>query len=188
MHFCKSIDSHAALQSVPVLEEILQTWSALICADFDGYRGHCYRVLNFYAALAPNSVCCPEKIAIATAFHDIGIWTHQTFDYLEPSVDLAVRYLTRHAKDDWIQDVQLLIREHHRIRPVPGPADSPAEVFRRADWIDVSGGLLTFGLPRQRIREAYTIWPSAGFHRRLLQLTWRRFERHPLSPFPMLKL
>ena len=33
-------------------------------------------------------------MAIAAAFHDIGIWTAGTFDYLEPSVRVAAAYLT----------------------------------------------------------------------------------------------
>jgi hypothetical protein len=34
-----------------------------------------------------------EKIAIAGVFHDLGIWTNKTFDYIAPSVVLAREYL-----------------------------------------------------------------------------------------------
>jgi len=61
------------------------------------------------------------------------------------------------------------------------------EPFRQADWIDVSLGLLTFGLPRARLRAIFARWPNAGFHRRLVQLTLREARRHPLRPLPVLK-
>lgn len=178
----------ALVRIVPELEEVLGAYAAQIGGDFEGYRGHCYRVLNFCVALAPGPVRCLRKLAIATAFHDIGIWTHKTFDYLEPSTRVAADYLARSGAGDWIEEVGLMIREHHKIRPVGEPARMFVESFRRADWVDVSRGLLAFGLPRRLIREAFAIWPSAGFHRKLIQLSWERFKSHPLSPLPMLKL
>ena len=47
---------------------------------------------------APQQI---EKIAVATAFHDLGIWTDGTFDYLQPSVRLASAYLAGAAKPEW---------------------------------------------------------------------------------------
>jgi ketol-acid reductoisomerase len=46
-----------------------------------------------------------------------------------------------------------MIREHHKIRRFRGEAAGMIEPFRRADWIDVSLGVLSFGLPRERMRE-----------------------------------
>ena len=176
------------IRRVSLLEELLDAHSAELGRDFEGYRGHCYRVLNFCATLSPNSVWAEEKLAIATVFHDIGIWTHGTFDYVEPSVGVAKEYLAASGRDQWIPEVVLTIREHHKIFGITVALESLVESFRRADWIDVSMGLITFGLPRQTIREAFAAWPSAGFHRKLIHLSWRRFKAHPLSPLPMLKL
>jgi hypothetical protein len=64
---------------------------------------------------------------------------------------------------------------------------SLVESFRRTDWIDVSLRLRRFGLPRTFIATVVTTWPSAGFHRRLVQLTIDRFWKHPLTPLPMVK-
>ena len=57
--------------------------------DFTAYRNHAYRVVNFCAHSRPAPTPRLEKIALAAAFHDLGIWTAHTFDYLEPSIDLA---------------------------------------------------------------------------------------------------
>lgn len=183
----RTLQRTSLIRSVSKLDELLDAHSTELGCDFDGYRGHCYRVLNFCVALSPNLVWAEEKLAMAIAFHDIGIWTHRTFDYLEPSVGVAKEYLAASGRDQWIPEVVLTIREHHKIFGVSVAPESLIESFRRADWIDVSMGLITFGLPRRTIRQAFAAWPSAGFHRKLIHLSWSRFKAYPLSPLPMLK-
>src|SRR5712671_5378177 len=57
-----------------------------------------------------------EKIAVATAFHDLGIWTDGTFDYLGPSVRLARAYLTECGHPEkWVAEVERMILEHHEL-------------------------------------------------------------------------
>jgi len=80
-----------------------------------------------------------------------------------------------------------MIREHHKIRRFKGADDEFIEPFRRADWIDVSLGVLTFGLPRDRVREILARWPNRGFHRRIAQLAFKRLRTNPLSAIPVLK-
>jgi hypothetical protein len=62
------------------------------------------------------------------------------------------------------------------------------EPFRRADLVDVSQGFVRFGLAREFVRDLFDRWPSAGFHKRLVQLTLARVRHHPLNPLPMIKL
>ena len=76
---------------LPTLDAVLGAHAAALGRDFDGYRNHAYRVANLCLAQSPPSALDVEKIAIAAAFHDLGIWTDRTFDYLEPSVRLATR-------------------------------------------------------------------------------------------------
>jgi hypothetical protein len=128
-----------------------------------------------------------EKIAVAAVFHDLGIWTNKTFDYLAPSVALAREHLATRGMADWIPEIEAMIVEHHKVTPSRANPQSLVESFRRADWIDVSRGLRRFGLPRTFIADVAATWPSAGFHRRLVTLTIDRFWKHPLSPLPMVK-
>jgi hypothetical protein len=51
----------------------------------------------------------------------------------------------------------------------------------------VTRGLRRFGLPRPRVTAVAAAWPSAGFHRRLVELTMNRWWKHPLNPLPMVK-
>jgi hypothetical protein len=128
-----------------------------------------------------------EKIAVAAAFHDLGIWTDHTFDYIAPSAALAREHLAARGMADWIPEIEAVIVDHHKVTPSCAQPHSLAESFRRADWIDVTRGLRTFGLPRTLIADVAAAWPSAGFHRRLVQLTLDRFWKHPLTPLPMVK-
>ena|SRR5215471_2753475 len=115
-----------------------------------------------------------EKIAVAAAFHDLGIWTNKTFDYIAPSVAIARRHLAARAMADWIPEIEAMIVDHHKVTPSRADPQSLVE-FRRADWIDVSRGLRRFGLPQTFIAAVATTWPNAGFHRRLVQLTLINF-------------
>ena len=85
-------------------------------------------------------------------------------------------------------EITAMILEHHKLSAYRGDPGWLVEPFRRADWVDVSRGIRTFGLPRQLLREIFATWPSAGFHRRLVQLELTRLRTHPWNPLPMFKL
>lgn len=180
--------SYALLGRIPTIDRVLDTHAASLGRDFTSYRNHAYRVANFCVAhVSPDSIQL-EKIAIAAAFHDLGIWTDVTFDYLDPSVSLARQYLSRAGDESWTDEIGAMILEHHKLSPYRGDSGPLVEPFRRADWADVSMGVLRFGLPRAFVRDVNAAWPSAGFHRRLVQLEWERLRTHPLRPLPMVKL
>lgn len=175
------------LERLDPLDRVLDRHAVALGGDLIAYRNHAYRVVNLFTALAPCTDDSLEKVALAAAFHDLGIWTAHTFDYLEPSVALACNHLDCADRGDWRDAVAGMIREHHKIRAFRGADAGFVEPFRRADWIDVSLGVLSFGLPRDRLREIFARWPNAGFHRRLAQLTLRRLRTNPASPIPVLK-
>ena len=58
-----------------------------------------------------------------------------------------------------------MVLEHHRFSGYRREPRSLVEPFRRVDWVDVSRGLVTFGVSCTVQREIYAIWPSAGFHK-----------------------
>src|SRR5919112_171994 len=89
------------ISNVPTIDRILQIHAAELSRDFTAYRNHVYRVLNLCAALAEECADL-EKIAVAAVFHDLGIWTNKTFDYIAPSVALAGDYLAAHGRAEWI--------------------------------------------------------------------------------------
>jgi hypothetical protein len=176
------------LKSVPLLDELLQYHASALGNDFAAYRNHTYRVINFCSALSTSEAVPLEKMAIAAAFHDLGIWTDKTFDYLPPSERLVQTYLAKREKTEWAPEISAMIHEHHKITRYSSNPNWLVEVFRRADLMDVSRGIFTFGVPRKFLREVFSTFPNAGFHKRLVQLSFRRLLSHPLSPLPMYHL
>jgi hypothetical protein len=172
---------------VPALEAVLDRFESALGRDAERYRNHTYRVFNLCAALHDGSDEAREKLALAVAFHDLGIWTDGTFDYLAPSVRLAAAHLRASGRDAWVPEITQMILQHHKVLPAGAAAGALVEAFRRADWIDVSRGTVRFGLPRSFVRELYAAWPDSGFHRFLIRQSWDRVRTHPLSPLPMLR-
>ncbi len=178
----------APLLPLSTLDTILGLHATALGADFEGYRNHAHRVAHLCVAQLSGSAEEIEKVAIAAAFHDLGIWTDRTFDYLAPSATLARAYLTRSGRTEWIPEITETICGHHKVSRYRGPDAWLVEPFRRADWMDVSMGVISWGVPRRLLAQALSLWPRAGFHRRLVQLTLRRLRTHPWSPLPMVRL
>jgi hypothetical protein len=175
----------ALLTRVATIDDVLNDHATALRDDYAGYRNHVYRVVNLCVAIAGRNEL--EKMAVAAVFHDLGIWTNRTFDYIAPSIALAHEYLVTRAREDWIDEIEGMIADHHKITSEADPA-SLVEVFRRADWIDVTGGLRRFSIPRSFVARLFATWPDAGFHWRLVTLTLNRFRSHPLTPLPMVRL
>jgi hypothetical protein len=178
-------------KKLPHVDQVLTTWQRALGDDQPAYRNHVYRVAYLTAA---QSIPNPEEwqqIEIAAAFHDLAIWSHGTFDYLEPSVALAEEYLQEIKRSEWGEVIGRMIRQHHKVTACRrrGGRSGMAleEAFRRADWIDVTLGRRRFGVEKQVIRQLHRVFPNCGFHRRLGQLTWRQFRRSPWNPLPMFK-
>jgi hypothetical protein len=176
------------LTEIATLDAILQAHARELGDDFTLYRHHCYRLVNLCVARSSPDAPQLEKIAIAAAFHDLGIWTDGTFDYLQPSVKLASAYLAGTGKAEWVPEITEMILQHHKISPYRSRPEWLVEPFRRADWVDVTRGLVTLGLPRKLIGAVYATWPSAGFHKRLVQLELAHLRKHPLNPLPVFRL
>src|SRR6476660_9059814 len=97
----RSVAGPSLLTSVPTIDEVLHDHASELGRDFIAYRNHVYRVANLCAAIVRDRVDF-EKIAVAAVFHDLGIWTNKTFDYIAPSVALARKFLAAHGRADWI--------------------------------------------------------------------------------------
>lgn len=171
----------------PQIESILTEWRETIGVDYAGYRGHVHRVFNLCLRLRDCDADERRKLAIALAFHDLGLWSARTVDYLPPSEAEAALWLDRNGLAAWRDEIVLMIRMHHRIRRWRDPRTPLVETMRRADLIDFSRGAYRAGLPRADVRQLSRAIPNAGFHRFLLRGAYDWFRRHPLRPPPFLR-
>lgn len=181
------------LTSLPQLDAVLSQYAAKLGGDFEAYHNHAYRVANFcWVLAAPKGGASDSEmlrtISLAAGFHDLGIWTEDTFDYLAPSQRLARDWLSSQGREDCLGEVGAMICQHHKVTPYRGSEGGLVEMFRRADWADVSKGLVAPGLSRDLLGEVFAEFPNAGFHQRLLQLSFKQLLHHPFNPLPMLRL
>ena len=176
------------IEQHPTVNRLFELWEPSLGRDFVAYRNHAYRVLNFAAALSGAEGDDLEQLAVASAFHDVGIWLDDTFDYLEPSIRRASEFLVGSGRQAWVPVVANVIREHHKVLPWRGPGADLVEAFRRADWLDVCLFCLPSRLPRSFFHQAKRTFPRNGFHRRLVELTLWWGKQHPFRPLPMLRI
>lgn len=172
---------------VSMVDALVDPWLRVIGRDFAGYRNHCRRVFLYACALDGAKGESRQKFAIAAAFHDLGIWTDKTFDYLEPSKRLARACLESTGKAEWTDEIAAMIENHHKVTPWSGNPGWLVEPFRQADLIDLTFGTLNFGLPRRHIREIQRRYPNAGFHPALVRHAFERLKTYPKDPLPMMR-
>jgi HD domain-containing protein len=172
---------------IPFLDEVLSPWQQTLGADYLAYKNHVIRMLNFCFYLAKPDDVEEKKLIIAAAFHDIGIWTNNTVDYLAPSITHLEHYLHKNNLSAWFAELSVMIAQHHKITKTKYPQYPLVEIFRQADLVDFSLGMVKNAITKNFIREVKTALPNAGFHRLLLVLTWQRIKQKPFSPLPMMK-
>jgi hypothetical protein len=165
----------------PIVDAVLDRYRDALSGDMSAYRNHVFRGINYHQVLLAAPL--PDFAALAWVAHDLDIWTARTFDYLTPSADLAAA----HADEFGVAEtdrLQMLITEHHRLRPVD---DHMTETFRKADLIDVSRGFLRSQVSRSTVQAVVAQLPYHGFHAFLGKGLTRYATRHPRRPLPMLR-
>jgi hypothetical protein len=172
----------------PFLERVLEDWAPALGSARLPYGRHAYRVLNYARALL-GSAEHDQALALAAAFHDLGIWSDRTFDYLPPSAERAEAFRRERAPGLGADLIAGLIRNHHVLTPLTtGPEPAVQDAFRLADRVDVSRGQLRAGLSPRLVREVVTRFPYSGFHGVLVRTALAWAVRHPLRPLPMVRL
>jgi len=173
--------------NIEIIEEVLEKWKKTIGKDFDGYKNHVYRMVNFCLTLKKCNDDERKKIIIAGCFHDIGIWAEKTIDYIPPSIPPAKKYLIQNNLEHWTEEIILMIKEHHKIRPYKNNNYPLVELFRKGDLVDFSLGMVKFNVPKDYIKKVKKTFPNSGFHKGLVIKLSSWFLKHPFNPAPMMK-
>ncbi|SHL96780.1 phosphohydrolase [Chitinophaga sp. CF418] len=174
------------MSTLPIIEEVLEKFATHLAVDREKYRNHVYRVfLN--CCLLDTEERNWEIYAIAAVFHDIGIWTDNTIDYLKPSIGQAIKYLGETGREHLQDEIARMIYYHHKLTRYSGPDSVKINTFRKADWIDVSLGAIKFGVDKSLVRRHQKAFANKGFHWFLVKKILRNLIRHPLRPLPMFR-
>lgn len=169
--YARVVTTPDILRSLPLADEILESHRPRAHGDeagFAAYKAHVYRVVNFVRALVPLGPDCDDKLAIAAAFHDLAAF--DTLDYLVPSIKAQDAWLRDTGRENWSDELALIVAQHHRLSRY-GPIRPHAllvEAFRRADLVDVSQGLIRFGIPKSYVKEVRAAFDASVFFRRVI--------------------
>ena len=172
--------------TLPLLDAILDEHRDSLGPQYEPYRNHLYRVLNYCFAFHPCVGDDEQKLVIAACFHDLGIWPNDEFDYLAPSIAMANEYLLRISKTEWSAEITLMIDLHHSFEPIK----TPAIPWSKSSGKAIGSTLLWAGvvwLPRNFVHEVSAAFPNLGFHKNLTRLAIQQFLKSPWNPLPMMK-
>lgn len=170
-----------------IADELFERDRQVFGDDFEPYRGHVQRMIEFVGRQMDVDDELARPLAIAAFYHDAAIWYDGTWDYLVPSAERAVAELGD-VDDDTRELVVAMIDEHHRVRSARHPHPI-VEAFRKDDAVDVYFGLVRApGMSRDDYKEALVRYPSHGHRPMLARAFGRGLRKDPLKPLPMVKL
>lgn len=171
------------IEELALTKSILEIYRADLGKDYDAYSNHINRVYTFFRKIYTDPYD-PVLLQVALAFHDIGIWTHKTLDYLQPSNDLAQAFVQKNHIKVNVDLLAEIILNHHQVSKNSHPL---VEAYKKADNVDLSLGVASFGLEYSFIKETYQSFPAKGFHWLLTKLFFQQLASNPLNPLPMFK-
>lgn len=87
----------------PIVDGVLDEHRGVLGAHLPAYRNHVYRGLNYQQLLLHAPVA--DAAALAWAVHDLGVWTANTFDYLEPSAQLGSAHAASATSGGWSPNI-----------------------------------------------------------------------------------
>jgi hypothetical protein len=146
---------------------------------------HSLRVRHLAAELAARRhwVIDGEVLTVAAILHDIGLYPGvsrggvYTADGAALARELAARHGWSAARTD---TCAAAIDRHHDLRS-QAAFGHEVEALRLGDLIDVSGGLVRFGLEREWVRRLRNHVPVAGLGRELARELGRALRERPLT-------
>ncbi len=115
-------------------------------------------------------------------YNDIA--ASDTLDYLVPSIEAQDAWLRQTGREAWSDELALVVAEHHRLSGC-GPARPYAplvEAVRRADLVDVSQGLIRFGIPSSYVKEVRAAFDAGAFFKRVIPMGTLRAVRKLQQP------
>ena len=128
-----------------------------------------------------------EVLLIAGLLHDVGLYDAASHGgvYVKEGAEFTAEILRKQGWDE--ERIRLCfdaIERHHELRSQWDRGDE-VELIRRADLVDVSNGLVRFGLSREWIRDLFKSVSRDGTYRSIGYEVARVLRHRPLT-FPQI--
>jgi len=102
-------------------------------------------------------------------------------------VSHAAEYLANTGQQAWSEEIALMIDMPHKVRAYTDRQYPLVELFRKSDLVDLSWGVVRYGIPRSYVTAVQKQFPNHGFHRFLMHSAAAWWVKHPLNPAPFLR-
>ena len=195
-------DAHFVYSKHFILDGELERFRSKIpLGDFEAYRNHCLRVMSFAKFHMPEFVYeeypnAMNIVAMALAYHDVGLWTDGELNYLEPSAKRMESSIEAEGVFDesQVSIAREIIMQHHKFTDCSSSdeqskaIDAVINAVRKADWADATLGIIRFGLPASLLEAAYAKVPEAGFHAMLVGMGSRLSPHSLVGQLKVLKI
>lgn len=142
---------------------------------------HCVRQFRICERLAGSEPYDREVVLSACWLHDAGLYTASDAAYVTEGALLARRVL---APFGWAPErVRLCMDacEQHHAPTSRRSSGLEVELLRRSDLVDVSAGLIAFGLDRAWLRQLAREVPRSGFYATLARAVGAELRSRPRS-------
>ena len=161
------------ISSSEEIEKHLQQYQSLLGNDYNGYRGHLYRVLTYTMYYLDGESSHRPLIEAALVYHDIGLWTDSVLNYLDPSFGRFKENFCDLYTEEELQLVHDIIIFHHKVTAFEGPHADIVNAVRKADWIDATQGIVHQGMSIDNIAKVTEAIPAQGFYSTLREFGTR---------------
>jgi hypothetical protein len=173
------------LATSPAERTCLERLRALVGAADGPIERHSVRVFLLAEKLAARSQLeiDRELLLCAAILHDAGLYPGAATRaaYVTDGRHLAERLLTDAGwPAERVRRCGDAVERHHELRP-QWSRGAEVELIRRADLIEVSQGLVRFGVPRARLRELGERVPRTGFVREVVRQLAIAARRRPAT-------
>jgi hypothetical protein len=169
-----------ALSTTPAAQAALQALRATAGANGPMER-HCQRQFAIAERLAGDRTFDRELLLCACWLHDTGLYIPSHDPYVTEGARLADRVLTPFGwPPERLQRCMDACEQHHapRSRMAMG---LEVELVRQADLVDVTAGIVNFGLDRRWLRALFRDVPRDGFWRLLGGAVLGELRHRPAS-------
>jgi len=169
-----------ALSDTPAARAALEALRAEGGSDSRLER-HCLRQFAIAERLAGDRAFDRELVLCACWLHDLGLYTHSRDPYVTEAARLAARVLEPFGwAPERLQRCMDACEQHHapRSRIAMG---LEVELVRRSDLVDVTGGLVNFGLDRGWLRGLFRDVPRDGLWRLIGSAVLGELRHRPAS-------
>jgi hypothetical protein len=169
-----------ALSYSPAPQAALQALRAA-AGSYGPMERHCLRQFAIAERLASERAFDRELLLCACWLHDVGLFTRSRDPYVTEGARLAARVLGPFGwPPERLQRCMDACEQHHapRSRMAMG---LEVELVRQSDLVDVTAGLVNFGLDRRWLRDLFREVPRDGLWRLIGRAVLGELRHRPAS-------